>query len=316
MNTQSIGKLERVPLRQVWEHEAYDFTQWLQENIAELNSTVDLTLVNVDREQAAGSFSIDLVAEDEGGGTVIIENQLEKSNHDHLGKLITYLAAVEAKAAIWLVSDPRPEHVAAIAWLNSSSSAAFYMVKVEAVRIGLSPAAPLFTLIVGPSLDLKDAGQTKQEIAERYGIRKRWWTQLVERSAAISKLHSHITPGEYSWIGTSSGIRGLNWNYVVTQEECAAELYIDRGKDSEEENTTIFDQLETSKAEIERTFGGPLSWERLDGKRACRIRYTQTGGGYRASEDKWPEIQDGIIQAMNRLELALRPFLNTLKQNY
>ena len=76
MSTAAIGKLERVSLRQVWEHEAYDFTQWLQENIAELNETVDLTLVNVDREQAAGSFSIDLVAEDEGGGTVIIENQL------------------------------------------------------------------------------------------------------------------------------------------------------------------------------------------------------------------------------------------------
>jgi len=316
MSTQSIGKLERVPLRRVWEHEAYDFTQWLQENIAELNGTLDLTLVNVDREQAAGSFSIDLVAEDEGGGTVIIENQLEKSNHDHLGKLITYLAAVEAKAAIWLVSDPRPEHVAAMAWLNSSSSAVFYMVKVEAVRIGLSPAAPLFTLIVGPSLDLKDAGQTKREIAERYGIRKRWWTQLVERSSAISKLHAHISPGEHNWIGTSSGTRGLNWNYVVNQDECAAELYIDRGKDSEEENKAIFDQLEANRAEIEASFGGPLSWERLNSKRACRIRYTQTGGGYRSPEDKWPVIQDGIIEAMNRLERALRPFLKTLKLSY
>jgi hypothetical protein len=200
MSAPVIGKLERVSLRQVWEHGAYDFTQWLRENIAELNRTVGLTLVNVDREQAAGSFSIDLVAKDEGGGTVIIENQLEKSNHDHLGKLITYLAAVEAKAAIWLVSDPRPEHVAAIAWLNASSSATFYIVKVEAVRIGASPAAPLFTLIVGPSEGAKEVEQTKREIAERYGIRKRWWTQLVERSAAISKLHAHITPGEYSWI--------------------------------------------------------------------------------------------------------------------
>src|ERR1700719_3213542 len=113
MNTPGIGKLERVPLREVWEHEAYDFTQWLEENIDVLNTAIDLNLVNVDRERAAGSFSVDLVAEDEGRGTVIIENQLETSNHDHLGKLITYLAAVEAKAAIWLVSDPRPEHVAA-----------------------------------------------------------------------------------------------------------------------------------------------------------------------------------------------------------
>jgi hypothetical protein len=207
MDTPGIGKLERVALREVWKHEAHDFTQWLQENIDVLNAALDLNLVNVDREQDTGSFSIDLVAEDEGGGTVIIENQLEKSNHDHLGKLITYLTGMGAKAAIWIVSDPRPEHVAAVAWLNESSSAAFYMVKVEAVRIGSSPAAPLFTLIVGPSEETKDVGQTKKQIAERYGIRRRWWTQLIERSAKVSKLHAHITPGEYSWIGTSSGIR-------------------------------------------------------------------------------------------------------------
>jgi hypothetical protein len=197
-----IGKIQRVPLRDVWKHEAKDFTQWLQENIDVLNSALDLNLVNVDRERETGDFSIDLVAEDDGGGTVIIENQLEKSNHDHLGKLITYLTGMGARAAIWIVSDPRPEHVAAVAWLNESSSAAFYMVKVEAVRIGDSPAAPLFTLIVGPSKETQEVGKTKKELAERYGIRKRWWTQLVERSAKVSKLHAHITPGEYSWIGT------------------------------------------------------------------------------------------------------------------
>jgi hypothetical protein len=183
MDSTIIGKLERVPLREVWKHEAQDFTQWLQQNIDVLNNALDLSLVNVDREQATGSFSIDLVAEDEGGGTVIIENQLEKSNHDHLGKLITYLTGMGAKAAIWIVSDPRPEHVAAITWLNETGSASFYMVKVEAVRIGSSPAAPLFTLIVGPSDEAEEVGQTKKEIAERYGIRKRWWTQLIERSA-------------------------------------------------------------------------------------------------------------------------------------
>ena len=273
MDSTIIGKLERVPLREVWKHEAQDFTQWLQQNIDVLNNALDLSLVNVDREQATGSFSIDLVAEDEGGGTVIIENQLEKSNHDHLGKLITYLTGMGAKAAIWIVSDPRPEHVAAITWLNETGSASFYMVKVEAVRIGSSPAAPLFTLIVGPSDETEEVGQTKKEIAERYGIRKRWWTQLIERSAKVSKLHAHITPGEYSWIGTSSGVRGLNLNYVITQDECGAELYIDRGKGCEEENKSIFDQLYAHRAEIEQAFGGPLSWERLEEKRACRIKF-------------------------------------------
>jgi hypothetical protein len=312
VNASPIGKLQRVALREVWKHEAADFTQWLQDNIDVLNNAIDLNLVNVDRERDVGDFSIDLVAEDDGGGTVIIENQLEKSNHDHLGKLVTYLTGMSARAAIWIVSDPRPEHVAAVAWLNESSSAAFYMVKVEAVRIGDSPPAPLFTLIVGPSQETKEVGQTKKQIAERYGIRKRWWTQLVERAAKVSKLHAHITPGEYSWLGTSSGIRGLNFNYGVTQDESSAELYIDRGKDSEQENKAIFDKLQANQAAVENAFGGPLSWERLEGKRACRIRFKDTGGGYRSPEEKWPELQDRIIDAMTRLEQALRPFLKQL----
>src|ERR1700733_334044 len=102
------------------------------------------------------------------------------------------------------------------------------------------------------------------------------------------EIAAHITPGEYSWIGTSSGVRGLNLNYVITQDECGAELYIDRGKGCEEENKNIFDQLYVHRAEIEQAFGGPLSWERLEGKRACRIKYAQEGGGYRSPEDQWP----------------------------
>ena len=84
-----IGKLQRVPLRTVWKHEAYDFTQWLQENLDILNDSLDLELVSAEREQAAGSFSIDLVAESSDSETYIVENQLEKSNHDHLGKVNT-----------------------------------------------------------------------------------------------------------------------------------------------------------------------------------------------------------------------------------
>lgn len=309
----SIGKLERVPLREVWKHEAHDFTQWLQDNIEVLNETLDLSLANVAREQAAGSFSIDLVAEDEGGGTVIIENQLEKSNHDHLGKLITYLTAMQAKAAIWIVSDPRPEHVAAITWLNESSSAAFYMVKVEAVKIGSSPAAPLFTLIVGPSEEARVVGQIKSELSGRDQLFRKWWNGLIDRSAAVNKLHAHITPSTVHWIGASSGIRGLGLNFVVTQDWCAAELYIDRGKDSDDENKAIFDQLAAHQTEIEQAFGGPLSWERLDAKRACRIRFTNEAGGYRSPEDQWPALQDTVICGMDRLEKALRPHLKLLK---
>lgn len=310
MTDSYIGKLQRVPLREVWKHEAYDFTQWLQENIDVLNSALDLNLVNVDREQAAGSFSIDLVAEDEGGGTVIIENQLEKSNHDHLGKLITYLTAMSARVAIWIVSEPRSEHVAAVAWLNESTGADFYLVKVEAVRIGDSPAAPLLTIIVGPSQETKTVGQQKKELAERYDIRRNWWTRLVARADA--KLHAHITPGSYSWIGTSSGVRGLGLNYTVNQDECGAELYIDRGKDLDEENKLIFDQLYAARDEIEKNAPAVISWERLDGRRASRIKIA-IQGGYRSAEEEWEKIQDRQVAAMNWLDQALKPQLKKLK---
>lgn len=310
MSNGSIGKLTRVPLRTVWKHEAYDFTQWLQNNIDVLNSALDINLINVEREQSAGSFSIDLVAEDEGGGTVIIENQLEKSDHDHLGKLITYLTAMSARAAVWIVAEPRPEHVAAIAWLNEASSADFYLVKVEAVKIGDSPAAPLLTVIVGPSEETKSVGHSKKELAERYDIRHQWWSQLLARPDA--RLHAHLTPGKYSWIGLSAGLRGLNLNYAVVQHEAVAELYIDRGKEQDADNKRIYDQLFSAKAEIERSISYPISWERLDDRRASRIRITLSGG-YRSNVEEWEQIQQKQVDAMNQLEQALRPHLKKFK---
>ena len=169
-----IGKIERVGLREVWKHEALDFTKWLQENIDVLNDVVDLNLENLEREHSVGNFNVDLIAEDGNGNSVIIENQLGKSDHDHLGKLITYLVGLSAKAAIWIISDPRPEHISAITWLNESSSANFYLVKLEAIKIGESSPAPLLTLIVAPSEEGKEIGTTKKEIAERYSIRQKF----------------------------------------------------------------------------------------------------------------------------------------------
>ena len=308
-----VGRLERVALREVWKHEARDFTQWLENNIDILNSAEGLTLVNVEREQAAGDFSVDLVAQDESGAIAIVENQLERSNHDHLGKLITYLTAMGARTAVWIVSDPRPEHVAAVTWLNEAASVEFYMIKVEAVRIGTSPAAALFTLIVGPSKETKEIGRAKKERAERYDLRKQWWSTLIDRSAAISKLHAHITPGEYSWIGASSGVRGLNWNYTVWQDECGAELYIDRGKESDLENVSIFEQLLSHRDDIEKAFGKSLKWEELEGRRACRIGYRSIEGGYRTPEESWPSIQDGLVRNMDKLTKAIGPWLGELQ---
>lgn len=307
-----IGKLERVPLREVWKHEASEFTKWLEENIDVLNDVLDINLSSVEREQSAGSFSVDLVAEDEDGNLVVIENQLGKSNHDHLGKLVTYLTALEAKTAIWIVTDPRPEYVRAISWLNESSAASFYLLKLEAVRIGESSPAPLLTLIVGPSEESRKVGAKKKRFAERDELRYRFWEQLLERARQRTKLHAGISPTRHAWIGTGAGKTGLSLNYVARQHEAYVELYIDRGKDSEAENEVIFDQLLKHKEDIETTFGEPLEWQRMEGKRACRIRKTLKLGGY-LDEHRWPEIHEVMIDAMIRLEKALKPYISKLK---
>ncbi len=309
---EGIGRLERVPLKEVWKHEALEFTKWLEENIDVLNDVLDINLSNVEREQSAGAFSVDLVAEDEDGNLVVIENQLGKSDHDHLGKLITYLTVLEAKTAIWIVMDPRPEHIRAISWLNESSAASFYLLKLEAVRIGDSPPAPLLTLIVGPSEESRKVGTKKKQFAERDALRYRFWEQLLERARKKTKLHAGLSPTRHSWIGTGAGKTGLSLNYVARQHEVSVELYIDRGKDSEAENKAIFDQLLKHKEAIEAVFGEPLEWQRMEGKRACRIRKTLKLGGY-LDEDKWPEVHTAMIDAMIRLEKALKPYILKLK---
>jgi hypothetical protein len=306
----TIGRLERVPLREVWKHEALDFTTWLRDNVEVLNDELDITIANVEREQAAGSFSVDLVGEDEDGHPVVIENQLEKSDHDHLGKLITYLTAFEAKTAIWIVPFPRPEHIAAVARLNQSTPASFYMFKVEAVRIGDSPPALLLTKLVGPSEEGREVGDTKKEIAERNIIRQKFWRSLLERARPRTPLHANISPSQYHWIGATSGQPGLNLNYGIRQHDGQVEIYIDRR--DETDNQMLFDRLYQQRLQIEEAFGEPLDWHRLDGKRACRIQKHVDVGGYRDDEDRWPEIQDALIEAMIRLERVFRPYIDQL----
>lgn len=307
-----IGKLQRVPLREVWKQETA-FIKWLEENIDVLNDALDLSLSSAEREKSAGDFSVDLVADDADGNTVVIECQLEKSDHDHLGKLITYLTSIGARIGIWITKEPKSEHVGAVSWLNESSSADFYLVKAEAVKIGGSDPAPLLTLIVGPSEEGHQVGETKKKLAERHLLRREYWSQLLERAKKRTRLHAAISPSESSYVATSAGKRGLMYSYVIRQHEGGVELYIDRGAETEDESKAVFDSLAASKAEIEKAFGEPLEWQRLEGKRACRIAKRIEKGGYRDDRDLWPGIQDAMIDAMIRLESALKPHVGKLK---
>lgn len=141
MKTYNLDTIQKVPLREVWPHEAHDFTKWLAEeqNLATLGMAVGIELELIETESSVGSFNVDIYAQESGTGRkVIIENQLEDTNHDHLGKVITYAAGKGAEVVIWVVAHARDEHRQAIEWLNqhTDSDFGFFLVEVELWKIG------------------------------------------------------------------------------------------------------------------------------------------------------------------------------------
>lgn len=150
----------------------------------------------------------------------------------------------------------------------------------------------------------------RKKRSERYDIRLKFWEGLVAKARNRNTRHAHIKPTSHGWLGGSSGIRGLAFNYSIVQEYGVVELYIDRGDSTE--NKRVFDQISERKSEIESSFGGPLLWERLDLKRASRIKHVIDRGGYRSPETDWPEVQSEMVDAMCRLEHALKPVIDSL----
>lgn len=308
-----IGKLTKVPLREIWKNEAKDFSSWLAANIEVLSEKLDFSLSVVEKNKTIGSFFIDILAEDGQGRPVIIENQLEKTDHDHLGKVVTYLSSMDAKTGIWITSKPRAEHKKAIEWLNEVTPAdvQFYLIKMEAVRIGKSEPAPLFTIVAKPEAEAKLRGEEKKKLARRHVLRKKFWQQLLNKAKRKTDMHSNISPGIYNWVGAGAGKSGLGFNYVITKKRGACELYIDRGKGFLKLNKKRFDKLHAYKKKIERIFGDKLEWERLDDRRGSRIvkRFKEAG---LYDEKEWGKLQDKMIDGMIRLEKALREYLRGL----
>ena len=147
-----LGKLKEIDIRKVWAHEQYDFSKWLatEENIKELSDTLGLSLTNIETEKFVGSYRCDILCQDEiTGKNVLIENQLEPTNHDHLGKIITYASGLDASVVVWIVAEARSEHASAIEWLNkhTDDDVSFFLIEVHAYTIGDSEPAPMFKII-------------------------------------------------------------------------------------------------------------------------------------------------------------------------
>lgn len=168
-----IGRVEAVDLRELWEKEAKDFTTWLAENLDALSSALDINLEFIEQEKKVedSRFLIDIWAEDDDGGSVVIENQLERTDHTHLGQIVTYASNMEAKTVIWITREARQEHVNALNWLNEFTDKRFYLVLLSAIKIGNSDPAPQFSIVCKPSQEMKRLGKDKRVMNDVIALR-------------------------------------------------------------------------------------------------------------------------------------------------
>jgi hypothetical protein len=311
----NIGKLERVDLRYMWKREAADFTVWLAKNIDYLSEVLGFDITVNKIEEIVGPYRVDIYGEDGDGNKVIIENQLEKTDHTHLGQLLTYLVNLEAKTAIWVSAAPVEEHQHVIEWLNeiTPDDVNFYLVQVEGLRMrGEETVAPLFTVVEGPSIERKKIGSEKKEYAERHKVRKEFWAQFIDELNEKSQLAQNVAPSTDSWIGLALGMGGVSLNLVVTREYARAEIYINRGDQAK--NKKAFDFLSEQKASIESAVGAPLEWQRMDDQVTSRIKLEKRGVSVFEMND-WPQMNEFLIDAALRMHRAFKDPVQQLRKS-
>jgi hypothetical protein len=315
MKDNSIKKIEKIykiPLKELWSLEP-DFTKWLEDNVDYLNDVLGFDINILKREEKVGPFRVDLFAEDGFGNKLIIENQIEKTNHDHLGKVLTYLTNLEAKTAIWITSEPVEEHIKAIDWLNETTpdDISFYLIKLEAIRIGEnSSASPLFTTIKKPTEERKQLGAEKKEYAEGNLLREKFWTQFLEQSNKRNRLLSNISPSRGNWISAGIGMAGVVMSFVVSKNYARVEIWINKG--SKEENKNIFDLLYKMKNKIEKDFGDKLVWERMEDNITSRIKYQKDGLNI-SKEDDWQKMNNFMIENSEKMHKIFKEAIGKIK---
>ena len=312
---QPLSTLVRVPLREAWKHEAGDFTPWLAEtaNLASLGDALGLgELELVATEHQVGDFKLDILCTD-GADQVIIENQLERTNHAHLGQIITYAAGIGAKKIIWVAETFRPEHVAALEFLNQNTTEDlnFFAVEIELWRIGDSPLAPKFEVVVKPN-EWAKAGREQARAAVSATPTKqlylRLWTELVARLAKRAPTIRPQKPRPQMWLNNSMGRAGFRLNPTASQQgkRLGVEVYIDHP-----ESKRLFQALAAQREQLEQQLGFALDWQELPEAQACRIASWRPNSPLE-EEGSWSEYLDWFVERLVKMNTVFRPAIQAL----
>lgn len=314
-SSKNLSTLTRVPLREAWRHEANEFTPWLAqvENLNMLADALGLSeLISVATEHWVGDFKLDILCTD-GNDQVVIENQLEETNHKHLGQILAYAAGVGAKKVIWVAESFRPEHATALEFLNDNTTEelAFFGVQIELWRIGDSPMAPKFEVVVKPNDWAKsgrvqaraaaDASPTKQ-------LQQKFWIALIDKLAKTAPQIRPQKPRPQHWLNNTIGRSGFGLNITANTRDgrLGVELWIPGA-----EAKKHFANLIKQKNDIESKLGFELDWQELPDALACRIASWYPHASIE-DENRWDEYLDWIIQRLVKMDQVFRPVVKAL----
>lgn len=316
----NLGNLQRLDPRSVWDSEPADFTPWLAKHIEMLGDTLGLELELVQRESSVGDFSVDLLARDLGSNDfVVIENQLDDTDHRHLGQLLTYAAGTSAGSVVWLCRKFREEHRETVDWLNEHCrDVDFFGIVLELLQIDDSKPAVNFRPVAFPN-DWKRESQKKTESSELTDRSKRYrnfFQQLIDRLREKHNFTGARKGQPQNWYSFASGHHGFEYNVSFGRgNSMRTGLYIDTGDG--EDNLKSFDALQEEREPIETQFGDSLKWERLPDSRACRIANYRDGSIEDSNKQveeylDWAEAQ--LLKAKDVFDDYLRSLHSTRSQ--
>jgi Domain of unknown function (DUF4268) len=311
MDGPALGKLTRIrDIRSIWAHERFDFSAWLLENGDYLAEVLEIDLELERAEEPVGDFSLDLIGRDlTNEAVLIVENQLEATDHSHLGQVLLYAAGTGAGTIVWISPQFRAEHRQALNWLNENTGDDFHFfgVEVTAIRVDDSLPAPMLSLAVQPSEWQKRVREKTiaSGITGKAKFYVDFWPRFIERAQAEHPGWTKRGPGVHpdSWLDMSSGISGAPINACFSQgKRLKNELYIDSG--DADKNLELFRALESQEEILEGAYGRPLTFEELPNRRACRVAEYFEGADVTETE-RHDEFIDWFFDCGERLRRAL-----------
>ncbi|TPE47174.1 hypothetical protein [Amaricoccus solimangrovi] len=295
MTDVSFDRLRDVALREAWAHESLAFTPWLARNIEHIADAVGIPLEITGTEVSVGSFYADILGQTPDGGVVLIENQLEQTDHTHLGQIMTYLAGLEAKMVIWIAPSFREPHLSAIRWLNlnTADGFSFFALRLRVVRIGDSPYAPIFEVVEKPNGWERDVHAKVEATAsaanDRYAA---FWSAFLDRHPEAARRGLKVIRDSNLWL--PSPPQGTILGLFITRKDCGVYL---RGP-SKSNFDEIVARFEPCRDALEERLGVPaapradLNW----------LYVSQIARSY-TDEANWPEMID-FMEERSKLYLA------------